>query len=624
MTKIISEPVNKILGQINNLDLGDISVPKITHALSISLGGYGYAVISQEKGKPNLEYYEGITKKEFVKRTKNPKDLLSFVLNIGNQTYRLLILQRKKRHLTKAQKADINTLLSIISMALTMRQVSKDRITETQIINQLNLNIITSLDENKIIRNLESAARRMLKINDIFIFYRRDDFFVGSKNSFKIINLPKAVYSKLFKVQQIFTVPKSRVASLKGIIPIKTVRDVTFIPFTIKNELRGFFTLPGNIMILSRELVLTRIKFLANQASLALERIELFRKMNSALRESHGLQDLIKIMISSLDLSSLSTEILQRAQEFLGFKRILFSIYDPELQSFRRITGVGISAKKLKEAKAVHPPLEAIMELFNNRYRMSNSYYVPAKDAQMICRKVKRYELYKSTPIKNRILELWDPGDIFVSPIYSKNREIVALLSLDMPMSNLAPTLSNVKLLEIFGDFLGMDIENSQLFEKIERLSNTDEMTDVYNYRFLREKLKSLIKNKVSPISLIMIDLDDFKECNDSLGHLYGDEVLKMFSECLVDAIGKRGYVVRYGGDEFIILLPKTSRKSSKTLIDRIGNYSNKHKTCRAHKPCSFSYGIAVYPRNGLNLGSLIDYADRLLYQQKAEKRNEY
>lgn len=624
MTKIISEPVKKILGQINNLDLGDISVPKITHALSMGLGGYGCAVISQEKGKPKLEYYEGITKKEFVKRMKNPKDLLSFVLKIGDQIYRLLILQRKRRHLTKAQKADINTLLSIISMALTMRRVSKDRITETQIINQLNLNITTSLDENKIIRNLESAARRMLKINDIFIFYRHDDFFTGSKNSFKIINLPKAIYSKLFKVQQIFTVPKSRVASLKGIIPIKTVRDVTFIPFTIKNELRGFFTLPGNIMILSRNFVLTRIKFLANQASLALERIDLFRKMNSALRESHGLQDLIKIMISSLDLSSLSTEILQRAQEFLGFKRILFSIYDPELQSFRRITGVGISAKKLKEAQAVHPPLEAIMELFNNRYRISNSYYVPAKDAQMICKKVKHYELYKSTPIKNRIPELWDPGDIFVSPIYSKNREIVALLSLDMPMNNLAPTLNNVKLLEIFGDFLGMAIENSQLFEKIERLSNTDEMTDVYNYRFLREKLKSLIKNRVSPISLIMIDLDNFKECNDSLGHLYGDEVLKMFSECLVDAIGKRGYVVRYGGDEFIILLPKTSRKSSKTLIDRIGNYSNKHKTCRAHKPCSFSYGIAVYPRNGLNLGSLIDYADRLLYQQKAEKRNEY
>jgi diguanylate cyclase (GGDEF)-like protein len=310
-------------------------------------------------------------------------------------------------------------------------------------------------------------------------------------------------------------------------------------------------------------------------------------------------------MISSLDLLSLSTEILQRAQKFLGFKRILFSIFDQELQSFRRISGVGISAKRLKAAQAVHPPLEAIMELFNNHYRISNSYYIPAKDAKIISKKIQRYELYRSTPLKNRIRELWDPGDIFISPIYSKDREIVALISLDMPMSNLVPTLSKVKLLETFGDFLGMAIENSQLFEKIERLSNTDEMTGVHNYRF-------------------MIDLDNFKAYNDNFGHLYGDEVLRMFSKCLVDAIGKRGYVVRYGGDEFIILLPKTHKRSGKMLIDRIGSYPEKKVICRGHKPCGFSYGIAVYPKNGLNLGSLIDYADRLLYQQKDEKYNEH
>lgn len=624
MTKKIPEPLSDILCQINNMDLWEISVPKITHALNIALGGYGCAVISLKNDKSNIEYYEGITKKESVRIMKTGKESISFTLNIGDQTYRLLILQRKKIHITRAQKSDINTMLSIISMALTMRQLSKDRITETQIINQLNLNITTSLDENKIIKNLESAARRMLVIDDIYIFYRRDDCFIGNKNSFQIASLPKTTYTKLFEVQQIFTVPKNRFASLKGIIPIMTTCDITFIPLTIKNELRGFFVVPGNTTILSRNFVLTRIKFLANQAGLALERIDLFRRMNSALRESHGLQDLIKTMISSLDLLSLSTEILQRTQKFLGFKRILFSIFDQELQSFRRISGVGISAKRLKAAQAVHPPLEAIMELFNNRYRISNSYYIPAKDAKIVSKKIQRYELYRSTPLKNRIRELWDPGDIFISPIYSKDREIVALISLDMPMSNLVPTLSKVKLLETFGDFLGMAIENSQLFEKIERLSNTDEMTGVHNYRFLREKLKTLIQSKVSPISLIMIDLDNFKAYNDNLGHLYGDEVLRMFSKCLVDTIGKRGYVVRYGGDEFIILLPRVNKRSGKMLIDRIGSYPEKNVICRGHEPCSFSYGIAVYPKNGLNLGSLIDYADRLLYQQKDEKHNEH
>ena len=193
-----------------------------------------------------------------------------------------------------------------------------------------------------------------------------------------------------------------------------------------------------------------------------------------------------------------------------------------------------------------------------------------------------------------------------------------------MPITNLVPTLNNVKLLETFGDFLGMALENAQLFKKIEKLSNTDEMTGVHNYRFLREKFKSLLKEKVSPVAIIMIDLDNFKKCNDSFGHLHGDEILRIFSECLVDAIGKKGFVVRYGGDEFIILLPRTSQKSCKTLLSKIKSHSHIPDICRRHSTCGFSYGIAVYPKNGLNLGALIDYEDKLLYKQKSEKINEH
>jgi diguanylate cyclase (GGDEF)-like protein len=619
-----TEPINSILHQMNKLDLWNINVPKITKALSTGLGGCGYAIMTRNNGRSNIEYIEGMDKRKFSRQLKKPKRYLDFTLDIGDHNYRLYIFQKKITPLSKKQSSDINILLSLISMALTMRQVSKDRITETQIINQLNLNITTSLDENKITNNLESAARRMLKKEDILIYHRRDDNFIGSNNSFRISELPKSTYTKLFDIQHIFTISGKKILPLKTIIPLKDVRAITFVPFTIKNRLRGFFVLSGTTDELSENFILTRIKFLANQAGLALERIDLFRKMNSALRESRGLQNLIKIMISSLDLESLSNEILQRAQEFLGFKRILFSVYDPMTHCFRRITGVGVSKKKLEEAKGVNPPLKAINELLRNRFRISNSYYIPARAAVAIGRQVRRYELYKSTPIKNRIPELWDPGDIFLSPIYSKDREIVALLSLDMPMSNLVPTVSKVKLLETFGDFLGMAIENAQMFKKIERLSNTDEMTGVRNYRFLRERFKLLIKKKISPISLIMIDLDNFKECNDSFGHLHGDEVLRIFSECLVDAISKRGYVVRYGGDEFIILLPATSRRVCKTLINKIINQQHKPDVCRRYESCGFSYGIAVYPKNGLNLGALIDYADKLLYQQKSEKHNEH
>ena len=617
-------PVNSILEQMSKMDLWDTNVSKITKALSDGLGAQGYAITVKSNSKFHVEYIEGMEREKFKRQIKKTERFLNFNIEIGNNSYRIYILQKKTTKLTDQQKFAIEVLLSLISMALTMRQVSKERITETQIINQLNLNITTSLDENKIAKNLQSAARLMLKKNDILIYYCRNDSLIGSDSVFKISELPKSIYNNLFKIQHIFTVLKKNIRLLKKIIPLNNSTDITFVPFSIKNELRGFFVLSGTTDELSENFILTRIKFLANQAGLALERIDLFRKMNSALRESRGLQNLIKVMISSLDLESLSNEILQRAQEFLGFRRILFSIYDPETECFRRITGVGISKKKLTEAKKVKPPLNAISELLVNRFRISNSFYIPATEALKIGKHVRKYELYKSTPLNNRIPDLWDPGDIFLSPIYSKDRELVALLSLDMPMSNLVPTLNKVKLLETFGDFLGMALENAQLFKKIEKLSTTDEMTGVHNYRFLREKFKYLVKEKIKPISLIMIDLDNFKECNDSFGHLHGDEILRIFSECLVDAIRNKGYVVRYGGDEFIILLPRINQKTCKTLIKRIEGHSYKPDICRLHRTCGFSCGIAVYPKNGLNLGALIDYADKLLYQQKSEKHNEH
>lgn len=621
--KTIENGIINALHKLGEIDLWNINIQKISHALNHGLGGSGYAVFSHKNKKSNLEHYEGISKRVLLQKIKRVKDPLAFNFMIDSNAYKILIFIKNNIHFSKGQRACVQNLLSIISKAISMRQVSKNRIIETQIINQLNLNVITTLDENKIIKDLESAARKMLATQNIVLFYIMDDNLIGSKQILKISDVPKNIYNRLFRIQHIFTTKRKHPFFLNETSSSKDNKKTTFIPFTIKNELRGFFVIYDGILKTKRTFTITRLKFLSNQAALALERIDLFRALNRAIRESQGLQELIKIMLSSLDISSLFHEILQRAQKLLGFKRILFSLYNPQIKCFSRITGVGISAKKMKEAKSVHPPLEVIGELCHNRYRISNSYYIPAKAAAKISKKTRKYELYKFPRQKERIGNLWDPGDIFLSQIYSKNRKLVALLSLDKPISKLVPTIEKVKLLETFGDFLGLVIENAQLFEEIEKLSHTDEMTGVYNYRFLREKIKLLIKENVSPISLIMIDLDNFKKYNDEFGHLYGDEILRLFSQNIVNLVNKYGYVIRYGGDEFIILLPKVNLTFNKVLVKKITNYISKHKIIKGRLPIKFSYGLAVYPDNGMNLGDLIDYADKLLYQKKSKKYNE-
>jgi diguanylate cyclase (GGDEF)-like protein len=520
----------------------------------------------------------------------------------------------------KRECDDIERVLSIVSKALSVRQISKERILETQIINQLNLNVITTLDENKIIKNLESAARQMLNTEHIYLFYVKDDTAIGSEHQFKLTEIPKGIFTRIFDIHHMFTLRKDTYFS-KVILGSSNTHKLLCLPFTVKTTVRGFFIIFDKKIEKRQRFAITRLKFLTNQAALALERIDLFRALKRAVAESQSLQDLIKLMLSSIDISSLFKEILERAQKLLGFKRILFSLYEKNNSSFCRITGVGISQRMLKRAQAIHPPLEVINDLFSNRFRISNSYYIPSADIKKAGTKIRKYKLYRSPVKQCRIGQIWDPGDIFISPIYSKTRELVGLLSLDLPVNNRIPSYEKTKLLETFGDFLGMVIENAQLFEKIERLSNTDEMTGVYNYRFLREKISLLTRQKkLRRLALVMIDLDKFKHYNDKYGHLYGDEILRKFSHVLLDMVDDKAFVIRYGGDEFIILLENTPLRKARSLARKIQIHLRDHSIVKGKIPLNFSYGIALYPTHGSDLGELIDHADRSLYRQKQKK----
>jgi diguanylate cyclase (GGDEF)-like protein len=117
------------------------------------------------------------------------------------------------------------------------------------------------------------------------------------------------------------------------------------------------------------------------------------------------------------------------------------------------------------------------------------------------------------------------------------------------------------------------------------------------------------------------MDLDHFKEYNDRYGHLHGDEVLKQVSQLLKETVGKKGYVTRYGGDEFIIILPGIGLKGAE---DRVQKAVKKMETIDQRViPVRFSCGISVFPYDGKDIGSLIDQADKRLYIVKNKRHYE-
>ncbi|WP_282034722.1 diguanylate cyclase [Metabacillus indicus] len=165
--------------------------------------------------------------------------------------------------------------------------------------------------------------------------------------------------------------------------------------------------------------------------------------------------------------------------------------------------------------------------------------------------------------------------------------------------------------------------------KQLEELIVVDELTKVYNRKFLNPaytRLAARMKREGSSFTLAMLDLDYFKNINDTYGHLEGDEVLRSFSQCLRDNLRNSDTVIRYGGEEFIVLLPNAGQKEAMEVIGRIKeSFSGQvfKRPDATSYSCTFSAGLmAVPPEQSMSAEHVIECADAALYQAKKNGRN--
>jgi diguanylate cyclase (GGDEF)-like protein len=163
--------------------------------------------------------------------------------------------------------------------------------------------------------------------------------------------------------------------------------------------------------------------------------------------------------------------------------------------------------------------------------------------------------------------------------------------------------------------------------EYFEQISRVDGLTGLYNHSFFHELLDAEISRsnryKYS-FSLIMIDIDDFKEINDNYGHQSGDTILKEIASILKSLVRKTDPAVRYGGEEFAIILSQTAREHGRVFADRIvkGVATSKFKGFSHNETVTVSAGLAGYPDDARTHESLIKRAGEALYQAKKMGKN--
>jgi len=158
---------------------------------------------------------------------------------------------------------------------------------------------------------------------------------------------------------------------------------------------------------------------------------------------------------------------------------------------------------------------------------------------------------------------------------------------------------------------------------ELERLSVTDDLTGLYNRRYLMETLANEIRRSrrlEHRCALLMADIDHFKEYNDALGHLAGDEMLIKVARALRDSTREVDCVVRYGGEEFVVLLPETGATEAAETAERIR--ARVAAEDLAGGTITLSVGIAEFPTHGDSPESMIAAADGALYRAKREGRD--
>jgi diguanylate cyclase (GGDEF)-like protein len=173
---------------------------------------------------------------------------------------------------------------------------------------------------------------------------------------------------------------------------------------------------------------------------------------------------------------------------------------------------------------------------------------------------------------------------------------------------------------------LAQNHELQRANETLEQLAITDGLTKIHNHRFFQDQLSREIKRAErtgSPLALILLDIDDFKQLNDRFGHAVGDEVLQLLSAVLIEETRDHDLVARYGGEEFAVLAPSTDREGALAVAEKLRTAVAEHRFCTKGSTTALSItvsiGLAIYHGNR---SAFFDEADRALYDAKANGKD--
>lgn len=335
------------------------------------------------------------------------------------------------------------------------------------------------------------------------------------------------------------------------------------------------------------------LRTVAGQVAVAVENARLFADQQERARHLSFLNNVSKTAISSEDAQQMLAEIVGEIQKNFQFDHIGIGILDYATKDIEIKAEAGTTAKALGK-------------------RIPLGVGIVGRVAR-----TNEMALVQNTDEGHLLGILRESRSVLCLPI-TYGESMLGVLNVESQRENVFSP-QDVLIMNTLADLLATALHNAFVFQKLQQQSITDGLTGIKTRRFFWEALTAewrRASRSGRPFSVVMVDLDKFKKVNDSMGHLEGDLVLARVGRLLEQKCRQSNVVARYGGDEFVILMPETGVEQAQILSERLRLWIATDPML-SERQITGSFGVASFPLHGSTAEDCLRVADAGMYVSK-------